>query len=83
MTSMPHPRSASQPSSDHERVPLAHGLTAVIIRYGDGEPRPERPAPAAPAAATPTARQQAEYANWLAAQQVASNPAGGTPGGAA
>lgn len=43
MTSMSASAPASQQSSEHERVPLRHGLTAVIIRYRDDEERPQRP----------------------------------------
>ncbi|QOK21393.1 hypothetical protein IGS73_09385 [Janibacter indicus] len=79
MTSMPASAPASQQSSDrheHQRIPLRHGLTAVIVRYRDDEPRPERPTHVLPHAS----RQQAEYAKWLAGQRARRCD---TPGGGA
>lgn len=79
MTSMPASPPASQQSSDrdeHERIPLRHGLTAIVVRYRDDEDRPPRPRHLL----TNEGRQQAEYAKWTAQQQ---HPSRHTPGGAA
>lgn len=43
MTQSTTSRSPSCEASPPDRVPLAHGLTAIIVRYGDDEPRRPRP----------------------------------------
>lgn len=77
MTSMTPTGHKDYGPSEHERIPLAHGLTAVIIRYRDDEPRPERPRVPSPAQAAEAHRQAALDA-WNAEQAAAGHrPPGG------
>lgn len=74
-SSMPQTRPDSQPSSEHERVPLRHGLTAVIIRFRDDEPRPAA-REARPAKVIAEQQAATAYNNWLAEQQDRRLPTG-------
>lgn len=77
MTMMPEQTQDYEGSPDHERIPLAHGLSAVIIRYPDDEPRPERPK-LLPPSAIRAAEQQASFRAWQAEQSSAhGSPRGG------
>lgn len=74
MTSMPASRPHCDESAEPERISLAHGLTALIYRYSDGEPRPRRKL----LLPTSTDEEQrlAVYEDWLAEQRDRDNGGG-------
>lgn len=62
MTSVPATTRDYEASPD-DVVPLRHGLTAVVVRYAEGEERPQRTKLLTPAARNAQAQQES-YDRW-------------------